>query len=78
MAKEKEFKPLFPSQYGSHSSMIDVEETKLLSPELVALRDEHGLYVTLRNRLDTGLADPNRYEVGRLQKLFARSKKEKE
>jgi hypothetical protein len=67
------FKSAYPSVFGSHASMIDEDETnKLDDPTLVVLRDEHGLYTTERNKLDNGTADPNRYKVDRLSKLFAR------
>ena len=68
----------YPSVFGSHSSMVDEEETKKLDdPNLVALKDEFGIYVTERARLDTRLADPNRYPSSRLGKLLSRSKEEK-
>lgn len=52
----------YPSPYGSHSSMIDEEETnKLEDNSLVALKDEKGTYITFRKRLDSGLADPSRF-----------------
>lgn len=51
----------FPSRFGSHASMI-VEEHKPADPSLVILKDENGLYVTERRRLDIGMADPNRYQ----------------
>jgi hypothetical protein len=55
-----------PSQYGSHSVMLDQEKTEALGdPKLVVLKDEKGFYTTERNRLDTGLADPNRYALSR-------------
>ena len=55
------------SRYGSHTSMIDEEKTAELEDEnLVVLKDEHGYYTTYRDRLDTGLSDPKRYSVGRL------------
>jgi len=77
MAKEKVFKPQFPSQFGSHASMIDDGGTEaFLSSSLIALKDEHGVYITKRSRLDTGLADPNRYKIERLHKLFVGHKKE--
>lgn len=61
--KQEERKTDSPSDYGSHASMIDNEETeKLEDDKLVALRDSVGVYVTKRDRLDTGLADPNRYQ----------------
>ena len=60
--KDEKFKMEYPSQYGSHASMIDEEETEKLSDKTkVACRAEKGLYITERNRLDNGLADPNRY-----------------
>ena len=49
-----------PSLYGSHSSMI--EET---TDSWVILRDEKGTYKTTKDRLDTGLADPRRYDSSR-------------
>jgi len=52
----------YPSEFGSHSIMIDEEETKLLNnPDKVVLRDEKGLYTTDKNKVDSGLADVNRY-----------------
>ena len=52
-----------PSLYGSHASMI-VLEPPFPSP-WIALRDEKGVYETTRDRLDTGLADPRRYDSSR-------------
>ena len=71
MAKSKlpepeQKKPLFPSNYGSHKSMIDTAATDELNQDgKVVCRDEHGTYITDYNRLDTGLADPNRYSKSR-------------
>jgi hypothetical protein len=74
--KEEKFK--FPSHFGSHASMIDAEATEALNDAaLVVLKDEHGLYATLRNRLDNKEADPNRYVTARLHKLFARKEDKK-
>jgi hypothetical protein len=44
-----------PTPYGSHASMIvkDLEDK-------VILKDDFGEYTTTKDRLDTGLADPNR------------------
>jgi len=57
----------YPTRYGSHSSMIDEEKTaELEDKNMVVLEDEHGYYTTYRDRLDTGLSDPKRYSVGRL------------
>ena len=72
---EKEKKYSFPSRFGSHSSMIDAEETeKLGDPSRVVLKDEHGTYITERSKLDCGLSDPNRYPLDRLKKLFDEKK----
>lgn len=52
----------FPSHYGSHASMVDKGLTEQLGDEkLVVCKDEEGYYVTEKNRLDTKLADANRY-----------------
>ena len=60
--KEEKRKTGFPSDYGSHASMVDKEETEKLGDDnKVVLRDKSGTYVTERKRLDSGLADPNRY-----------------
>jgi hypothetical protein len=61
-AAPKVKKAVFPSIAGSHTSMIDEDETaKLEDPSKVALKDEKGVYVTDRRRLDSGLADVNRF-----------------
>jgi hypothetical protein len=58
--------------------MIDGKATATLgNPNLVVLLDEFGPYTTSRNRLDNGLADPNRFAENRLDKLFEKTKKEK-
>jgi hypothetical protein len=52
-----------PSNYGSHKVMVvdskdfDVE----LREDQVICKDDFHYYVTLKSRLDDGLADPNRY-----------------
>ena len=57
-----------PSRFGSHSSMIDEEKTSELNDEnRVVLLDEHGSYITSRDRLDAGGADPRRYATSRLK-----------
>lgn len=79
MAKEKKPVYNFPSVFGSHSSMInEVETEKLEDKSLVVLTDEFGNYITERNRIDTRLADPNRYKTSRLEKLFSHKKKDEE
>ena len=60
----------YPSRHGSHSSMINEQETSELEAlfghsKQVALEDEKGLYITEKRRLDTGLADPSRYSSRR-------------
>ena len=64
-SKKKE-EPKFPSLYGSHSSMINEEETEKLDDDtMVVLKDEKGLYTTYRRRLDNKMADPRRYNMNR-------------
>jgi len=58
----------YPTRYGSHASMVDMEKTGELNKEnKVVIQDEHGYYVTDESRLDSGLADPNRYKISRLK-----------
>ncbi len=64
-AKKESYK--YRTRYGSHAEMIDEEETKKLDDEnKVVLQDEHGYYTTEKSRIDSGLADPNRYDSARL------------
>ena len=65
-AKDKA--PTFPSEFGSHASMANEEATAKIvaarqdaADPWVALADERGPYATRRSRLDTGMADPNRF-----------------
>jgi hypothetical protein len=61
---------VYPSWYGSHTSMIDEELTADLNDEkLVVCKDENGCYLTERNRLDNHLADPNRYSSEKARNL---------
>lgn len=80
MSKEKDKKEpsvIYPSVFGSHASMINKEKTTLLNDATkVVCTDEHGDYVTLKERLDNGCADPNRYMTARLNKLFNVQSKE--
>ncbi len=64
-----------PSRFGSHSKMIVEEQPSSLSKNEVLLQDEFGTYITTRDRLDTGLADPRRYSTARV-KLEVEKKKE--
>ena len=50
--------------YGSDSSMIvDLSQYKPISinADEVVCKDDRGFYVTKKNRIDSGMADPNRY-----------------
>lgn len=49
--------------YGSHLEMIvdKAEFDVIIGDNEVFCEDEKGFYVTLKNRIDSGLADPNRY-----------------
>lgn len=54
-----------PSPYGSHSSMLvdinDEAKGHNVPKGKVICKDERGYYVTYKNRIDNGLADPCRY-----------------
>ncbi len=54
-----------PSAYGSHRSMVvDHGQFSLtLEPNQVLCKDDIHYYVTSSDRLDTNLADPNRYST---------------
>ncbi|MGD0652463.1 MAG: hypothetical protein ABSA97_15200 [Verrucomicrobiia bacterium] len=69
----------FPSDFGSHSSMINAElnEKIAAAKQDVAdpwaiLTDERGDYATRKSRLDTGLADPNRFADQPLREKFVK------
>lgn len=65
-----------PSQFGSHRSMVvdpeqyvsakDNGSSVSCGPGIVLCKDDKGFYVTLEERLDSGLADPKRYSGERL------------
>lgn len=66
--KGKAKTPTFPSDFGSHASMTNEELTGKIdaakqdaSDPWVILTDERGAYATRKSRLDSGMADPNRY-----------------
>ena len=75
--KKEEAYTKFPSPYGSHKSMVD-ESCKLANDKFVVCIDEFGPYVTERNRLDSGLADPHRHATAewRREKLKKEGKNE--
>jgi hypothetical protein len=59
--------PVYPSEFGSHASMVNAELTgKIVEAKQDAtdawqiLTDERGNYATPKSRLDTGMTDPNR------------------
>ena len=65
---KKEAKVVYPSEFGSHTSMANEELTGKIAAAKqdatdgwVILADERGAYATRKSRLDTGLADPNRF-----------------
>lgn len=58
----------YPSQFGSHTSMIDNDATAQLDDsKLVACKDAYGVYITERNRLDDGMNDVNRSDGRRVK-----------
>ena len=65
---KKEQKVVYPSEFGSHTTMSNEELTGKIAAAKqdandpwVILKDERGDYATHKSRLDSGLADPNRY-----------------
>jgi hypothetical protein len=70
---KKESAYAFPSVFGSHAIMVHEEHD---DGTTVTCRDEFGLYITQKNRLDDGMADPNRYKENRLGKLVGGKAKE--
>jgi len=65
MAKKVVSTYLYPSRYGSSSSMIVRQEG-----DNYVLADEFGEYTTSAWYLDKNCADPNRTSEKRLSKLF--------
>ena len=60
--------PVVPSEFGSHANMVNAELTERIAAAKQEqadpwqiLTDERGNYATRKHRIDTGLADPNRY-----------------
>jgi hypothetical protein len=63
---KKEQKIVYPSDFGSHASMVNAELTEKIAKQEDSdpwqiLTDERGNYATRKHRIDTGMADPNRY-----------------
>lgn len=62
--KEKEF----PSQFGSHSSMVDgIACRELNDVSKVVCKDQFGYYTTETWRIDDGMTDPNRCAGSRVK-----------
>lgn len=74
---EKTVKYPYPSRYGSHKSMVVKDSDDYNDTDYVVCKDEFGEYITSKNRLDNGLADPNRCASSRLTNLFVRVKEDK-
>jgi len=65
-----------PSQFGSHRSMVvdpeqyvSAKDNRLnvsCGPGTCLCKDDKGFYITLEDRLDSGLADPKLYSGERL------------
>ena len=60
--------PVLPSDFGSHAGMVNAELTEKIAgakqdaaDPWQVLTDERGNYVTRKHRIDTNMADPNRY-----------------
>jgi hypothetical protein len=60
--------PVFASEFGSHGDMISAEWNEKIvasrqdaSDPWQVLTDERGQYATRKSRIDSGMADPNRY-----------------
>ena len=52
----------YPSRYATHASMVHERMTEILNdPKLVVCKDERGFYITEKNCVDNGIADPKRY-----------------
>lgn len=58
---KKEASESYPSQYGSHTSMVNDEFIEFNSKgDLVVCKDARGNYVTEKKILDSGFCDYNR------------------
>ncbi len=58
--------PVYASEFGSHAAMVNAELKVAESKQDAAnpwqiLTDERGNYATRTSRMDSGMADPNRY-----------------
>jgi hypothetical protein len=49
--------------FGSHKEMVIANTTDInLHEDQVICKDDRGHYITTKNRIDNGLADPSRYD----------------
>jgi hypothetical protein len=62
----KQEKGKYPSYHGSHVSML-VEGKDAKDEKHVICKDDDGMYVTERIRLDNGMADPFRFLTAKLR-----------
>jgi hypothetical protein len=57
-----------PTPYGTTSDMVVTDEHVLAKVSVadccVLVKDDGGYYITPKNRVDNGLADPSRHELG--------------
>jgi hypothetical protein len=58
------------THFGSDSTMVvDLSQYKTISinTDEVVCKDDRGFYITKKNRINSGLADPNRYNNEKLR-----------
>lgn len=58
-----------PSPYGSHAIMVvdnPSDHNVNLKDGQILCKDDNGVYITTKNHLNSGLADPNRCASNRL------------
>lgn len=71
MAKKEENKYKYPSRFGSHMSMVNVDGTASLrasgNTEDVICTDEYGDYITKTTKLDDGEVDWARAKGSRVK-----------
>ena len=60
--------PVFPSEFGSHTMMVNAELTEKIAAAKQnpadpwqIMTDERGNFATQKHRIDTNMADPNRF-----------------
>lgn len=60
--KDVKFKSKYPSEYGSHKSMLDDKYSEINEDEIPAVicKDDRGSYHTQAHKLDNGICDYSR------------------